>query len=160
MLLSMKRTNTILLFCLILLTGCATIMSGVRQKIMFNSYPGRAAVLIDEVEVGKTPFQIKLSRNRNYQVMIKLDGYKTYETMLKRKFNAWYIGNIAFGGIIGLVIDPLTGAIYTLTPKEVNVELNGKAALNREKDNICVDIALEIDPGWKKVGQLEKQSAD
>ncbi len=156
----MKITNTLLLLSLILVTGCATIMTGVRQKIIFNSYPGRAAVLIDEVEVGKTPFQIKLSRNRNYQVMIKLEGYKTYEVTLKRKFNAWYIGNIAFGGIIGLVIDPLTGAIYTLTPKEVNAELNGKTAFNREKDNIYIDIALETDPGWKKVGQLEKGSAN
>ncbi|HRP58447.1 hypothetical protein [Agriterribacter sp.] len=48
----------------------------------------------------------------------------------------------------------------TLTPKEVNVELDGKTAFNREKDNIHIDVALAIDPGWKKVGQLEKQSAD
>lgn len=157
----MKRTNTILLFLLMLMiTGCATIISGTRQKIIFNSHPGRAAVLIDEVEVGKTPFQIKLSRNRNYQVMIMLEGYKTYEVTLKRKFNAWYIGNIAFGGVIGLIIDPLTGAIYTLTPKEVNIELNGKTVYNREKDNVYIDIALAIDPEWKKVGQLEKRSVN
>lgn len=156
----MKRTNTILLFLLMLTTGCATIISGTRQEIMFNSHPGRAAVLIDEVEVGKTPFQIKLSRNRNYQAMIMLEGYTTYEVTLKRKFNAWYIGNIAFGGVIGLIIDPLTGAIYTLTPKEVNVELNGKTVYNRKKNNIYIDIALAIDPGWKKVGQLEKRSVN
>lgn len=156
----MKEINTILLFLLILMTGCATIMSGTRQEIRFNSHPGRAAVLIDEVEVGKTPFQIRLSRNRNYQVMIMLEGYKTYEITLKRKFNAWYIGNIAFGGVIGLIIDPLTGAIYTLTPKEVNVELNEKTAFYREKDNIYVNIALEVDPAWKRVGQLEKKSAN
>jgi len=36
---------------------------------------------------------------------------------------AWYLaGNIVFGGIAGwLIVDPLTGAMWRLSPKEVNV---------------------------------------
>jgi hypothetical protein len=43
---------------------------------------------------------------------------------LTKKFNAWYLGNIIFGGLIGIVIDPITGAIYELSPDQVNAHFN------------------------------------
>ena len=50
-----------------------------------------------------------------------------------QKFNAWYLGNILFGGIIGLVIDPITGAIYNLTPKQINAQLAQGTAFKTSK---------------------------
>lgn len=39
--------------------------------------------------------------------------------------DGWYIGNIFFGGLMGLlVIDPITGAMWKL-PKIVSVSLDG-----------------------------------
>lgn len=124
--------------------------------VKFSSTPSSATIFIDEIEVGKTPFEMKLERKREHHVMIKLDGYKTYETNLTKKFNAWYIGNIAFGGIIGLIIDPITGAMYKLTPAEVNAEMSKGVAFQTNKNDIHIAIALEIDPNWEKIGQLEK----
>lgn len=38
--------------------------------------------------------------------------------------NGWYIGNILFGGVIGLLaVDPATGAMYSF-PDSVNATLN------------------------------------
>ena len=88
--------------------------------------------------------------------MIKLDGYQTYETNLTKKFNAWYIGNIVFGGLIGIIIDPITGAIYNLSPDEVNAEMSKGTAFKVNKSDVYIAVALNIDPNWKKVGQLEK----
>lgn len=140
----------------VLLSSCATIVSGSKQSVKFTSNPSFATIFIDEVEMGKTPFEIKLERKKEHHVMIKLDGYKTYETNLTKKFNAWYIGNIAFGGIIGLIIDPITGAMYKLSPSEINAEMQKGVAFKSDSNSIYFAIALEIDPTWEKVGQLEK----
>lgn len=102
-------------------------------KIFKQSFIG--SNYLDEVEVGKTPFEIKLARKSEHSVMIKLEGYQTYQTTLTKKFNAWYIGNIVIGGWIG--------AIYNLSPNEINAQMN-------------IAVALNIDPNWRKVGQLEK----
>lgn len=141
----------------IIFSSCATIVSGSKQLVKFTSNPSTATIFIDEVEVGKTPFEIKLERKKEHHVMIKLDGYKTFETNLTKKFNAWYIGNIAFGGLIGLIIDPITGAIYKLTPSEINAQLENGVAFKGDNKNVYISVALEIDPSWEKVGQLERK---
>ncbi|MFN7099144.1 MAG: PEGA domain-containing protein [Flavobacterium sp.] len=138
----------------LLCSSCATIVSGSKQNVKFESNPSQATILIDEVEVGKTPFEIKLSRKSEHEVLIKMDGYKNYQTTLTKKFNAWYLGNILIGGLVGLIIDPVTGAIYNLTPKQVNAEMTKGTAFNYKKGDVYVAVALEIDPNWNKVGQL------
>ena len=153
----MKKSIFITAFATsILLSSCATIVSGSKQLVKFTSNPSSASIFIDEVEVGKTPFEIKLERKKEHHIMIKLDGYKTYETNLTKKFNAWYIGNIAFGGFIGLIIDPITGAMYKLTPTEISAEMQKGVAFKSSKNNIYIAIALEIDSNWEKIGHLEK----
>lgn len=140
-----------------MLTSCATIVSGSKQEVSFNSTPTNASIFINEVEVGKTPFKTKLERNKEHSVVIKLDEFKPYETKLTKKFNAWYIGNIVFGGLIGLIVDPVTGAIYQLSPKEVNAQLQQGTTFNKSKNGeIFIAVSLEKDSNWKKVGQLEK----
>ncbi len=153
----MKKLSFLIGISTILLTtSCATIISGSRQTVNFSSTPSQATIYIDEVEIGKTPFKTKLYRNRDYAVMIKLDGYLPYETKLTKKFNAWYLGNIAFGGIVGLIIDPITGAMYHLTPKELNAQLTQGTAFKTDNNGIYIAVSLEIDNNWEKVGQLEK----
>lgn len=153
----MKKTiiSTTLALTL-LVSSCATIVSGSKQNIKFSSDPSSATIFIDEVEVGKTPFEIKLARKSEHSVMLKLDGYQTYETKLTKKFNGWYIGNLFFGGILGLIIDPITGAIYNLSPEQVDAQMNKGTAFRSNGKDIYVAVALNINPKWEKVGQLEK----
>lgn len=139
-----------------LVSGCATIVSGSKQNVKFSSNPSTASIFIDEVEVGKTPFEIKLARKSEHSVMIKLEGYQTYQTNLTKKFNAWYVGNFLIGGLIGLIIDPITGAMYNLTPSEINAQMSKGTAFNSSKKDVYIAVALNIDPNWKKIGQLEK----
>lgn len=149
-----KSCISVSLAFVLLCSSCATIVSGSKQNVKFESNPSQATILIDEVEVGKTPFEIKLSRKSEHEVLIKMDGYKNYQTTLTKKFNAWYLGNILIGGLVGLIIDPVTGAIYNLTPKQVNAEMTKGTAFNYKKGDVYVAVALEIDPNWNKVGQL------
>lgn len=153
----MRKTiiSTTLVFAL-LTSSCATIVSGSKQNVKFSSTPAAATIFIDEVEVGKTPFEIKLARKSEHTVMLKLEGYQTYQTKLTKKFNGWYIGNILIGGVIGLIIDPITGAMYNLSPDEVNAQMTSGTAFKSNGKDVYVAVALNIDPTWKKVGQLEK----
>lgn len=145
------------LVALIFTSSCATIISGSRQVVKINSNPGSAKVYINEVEVGTTPVEKNLKRNQEYNILIKLDGYKSYETLLEKKFNAWYLGNILIGGVIGLVVDPITGAMYKLSPEELNANLEDKMVFTTKGKDIYVTVSLDIDPEWEKVGQLDKQ---
>jgi len=64
-------------------------------------------------------------------VKFELDGYQLYQTRLTQKFNGWCFGNILIGGLIGIVVDVSTGAMYTLSPSVINVDMsNGTIADN------------------------------
>lgn len=141
-----------------LFSSCATIVSGSKQNIKFSSNPSDATIFIDEVEAGKTPFAIKLSKKREHHIMIKLDGYQTYETNLTKKINGWYFGNIFLGGLVGLIIDPITGAMYNLTPKEINAELNKGTVFRVNNKDIYITVALNVNSNWEKIEQLGKSN--
>ena len=147
--------KSILLSSVLLLSSCA-IISGSRQNVEINSEPSSAKVYINEIEIGNTPVQKNLKRNQDYQLSLKLDGYKTYETKLERKFNAWYIGNVAFGGLIGLIVDPITGAMHKLKPEEIDGNLKSGTTYKTENGNLFIKISIDIDPNSEKVGQLVK----
>ncbi|MFP9100288.1 PEGA domain-containing protein [Flavobacterium sp. RHBU_24] len=153
----MKKCLTALAaFALVLsATGCATIVSGSKQYVNFTSTPAKASILIDGNFEGRTPMDIKLVRKKSHTVVIRLEGYKDFETKLERKFNAWYIGNIVFGGLVGIIVDPITGAMYKLTPGKINAQLSqATTSINGE---ILINVAL-VPEGTQleKIGQLEK----
>lgn len=131
----MKKITTLLSLSLLLLsTSCATIVSGSKQRIEVNSTPTNSTVYIDNKEVGKTPYNTKLKRNQSYSLKVTNEGYLPYQIDLHREFNAWFIGNAAIGGLIGIIVDPITGAMYKLKPvqynqspvEEVTVKVNHK----------------------------------
>lgn len=148
--------KSILLFSVLLLSSCATIISGSRQNVEIASEPSSAKVYINEIEIGNTPVQKNLKRNQDYNLVLKLDGYETYETKLEKKFNAWYIGNIAFGGLIGIIIDPITGAMHKLKPEEINGSPKRGTTYNTENGKLFIKISMDIDSNSEKIGQLKK----
>lgn len=150
-----KLISSLLVLSFFIFCSCATIISGSRQTVRFTSNPSAATVFINEVEIGKTPVFKSLKRNQEYDVVIKLDGYQPYHTSLVRQFNEWFLGNIILGGLIGLVIDPITGAIYKLSPEQIYAPLKNGTAFSSKGKNIYIAVALEIDEKWDKIGQLE-----
>ena len=129
----------------LMVTSCATIFSGTKQNVRFSSNPPSALVFIDDVEAGKTPFEMKLNRKSEHSVKMELDGYQTYQTDLTQKFNAWTIGNVVLGGVIGLVVDVSTGAMYNLSPGAINISLN-----NGSTDELPMKVVQEITPKVKQ----------
>ena len=139
-------TSTLLIGAILFLgTGCASIVTGTHRKVTFKSNPeGARFVVVNEkgktVAEGTTPFTAKLMKGkpyfmgRKYSITFAKDGYWETKHDVKSTVSGWYLGNLIFGGLVGLlVVDPLTGAMYTL-PKEVSVNLNPKAAASVEQE--------------------------
>ena len=113
------------------LGGCATIVARSSQTIIVGSVPEGAAVSITNaagvaVHSGNTPMSVTLKKGRgyfkpeHYVVRISKEGFQQQELKIDGAINGWYFGNIIFGGLIGmLAVDPSTGAMYTLQPKDV-----------------------------------------
>ena len=104
--------------------GCAAIIHGTKQKIPVNSSPSGAKVIVMGAHKASTPAVIELSRSEsNIVLRFEKDGYEPVEVAITRTVDGWIVGNIIFGGLIGLVIDFASGAAYKLTPAEVTVNL-------------------------------------
>lgn len=63
---------------------------------------------------------IDLSRKKDYEVALRLDGYAPYSFSIKHKidYEGWIIGNTLFGGVIALAINAATGEYYHLYTNE------------------------------------------
>jgi len=133
---------------LIASTGCASIITGSKRSVTFNSNPPGAEVIVaddsgKELHRGITPVVFKLRSGQaffesdDYAVDMKLAGYQEDKSVLKASLNGWYFGNIAFGGLLGLsIVDPMTGAMWRL-PKEYNVTLAPDSVMNSGTNNIA-----------------------
>ena len=143
---------------LALVTGCASIMHGTSQKIGISSSPTGANVIVDNMPRGTTPVFVDLKRDSEHIVTIQMPGYEKAQLTITKSVSGWVWGNIVFGGLIGLAVDAISGGLYTLSPEQVNAELHkGSASASYYKEGVFVVEALQPDPSWKKVGQLQRE---
>jgi hypothetical protein len=136
----------------LLFTGCASIVDGGDKKVHFNSQPEGAKVTVydkedKEVAVVTTPGMMKLERGgpysrRWYRVDYELPGYYPYETRINSTLDGWYWGNIVWGffglagaGIAFGVVDPVTGNMWTIEPRDVNCNFV-PTSLNLKPDEV------------------------
>ena len=117
--------NIIFAFSIIslLMTSCASIFTGTKDRITFNSTPAGATIYKDGVEQCKTPCTVLLKRSLgDTEIEYKLDGYETRIITLDKKFNV--ISVINLGNLIGWGIDALTGAIMKYDKKVYDITLS------------------------------------
>jgi hypothetical protein len=106
----MWRKNTarllvLTLTSLLLYPGCATLTRKKSQRIPVTSSPVGAAVIVNGVQRGVTPLEIRLTRKEKSQVIrIESPGYNPVEIRPKRKMSdVPKIGNFCLGLLLGLV---------------------------------------------------------
>ncbi|WP_085696300.1 hypothetical protein [Pseudomonas sp. B26(2017)] len=114
--------------------GCASIISTSKPVVgVYANSPDTTYSITDVagklIVTGQTPAQVPLNAGRGYfkrqSYIVKFhhDGYSDDVRNVDASVNGWYWANLLFGGLVGLfVVDPLTGAMYTL-PDEVNGNL-------------------------------------
>lgn len=130
----MKKTLAASVAALVL-SGCASIISGGTQPVTIKSVPDGATVTVtnragEKIHNGTTPLTVTLNRgagyfkSETYKVEVTKEGYELGHLDIVSTVNGWYIGNLLFGGVIGfLAVDPATGAMYSF-PDSVNATLN------------------------------------
>lgn len=121
---------------LALLTGCASIVNGGPGTVFIATEPAGATFTISRAGstitamTGTTPSEATLAKKRGYFsgqeyiLVVEKPGYQREEMRIKPTTSGWYYGNILFGGLIGLLaVDPATGAMWNLSPDNINLVL-------------------------------------
>jgi hypothetical protein len=134
----MKRILLVIIV-IIFATSCATIFTGTKDRISFNSTPSGAVIYKDGVELCTTPCSYKVKRSLNdTDLEIKLDGYETRLITLDTEFNVVSIINL--GNLFGWGIDALSGAVMKYDRKSYEISLTpNKTTSSIEPSRINID---------------------
>ena len=152
-----KITITLLACCCLptLFTGCASIMCGREQSVSLDSQPRGAEVLVydshGEIVFQKTtPCLAHLPRREHeflhgasYVVLVRKEGFAPVQVPLNGMVNRAYFANILSAGI-GYIVDPVTGAMWTLTPGDVDAKLVSENAAFFQKGGLTVCLKEEV----------------
>lgn len=137
--------------------GCASIVSKTAYPVAISSQPDQADIAITDetgktIFTGKTPTTVTLNTKagyfsgKDYTVTFTKPGYATHTAQIRRGVSGWYIaGNLFFGGIIGwLIVDPLTGAMWTLD-EQTTATLSPQTSLQNSAATLQV-VLLNVVP--------------
>jgi hypothetical protein len=157
------KTNSLrIIICVVIgifiLAGCASIVSKSNWPVIIRSTPDEADISIRDVKEGKdvfkgkTPTTVTLTskggyfKGKTYLVQASKEGFEKQSIEIISNVNGWYIGNLIFGGLIGfLIVDPLTGAMWTLDPKEVNLKLTSKSSeVPRDQRTLSIVLLKDV----------------
>ncbi|MBP7496868.1 MAG: hypothetical protein KA792_04305 [Bacteroidales bacterium] len=142
---------------------CATIVSKSSYPINIKSNPEGAKFIIfnkkmQEIYQGKTPATINLKSGAgyfskaSYIIDFSLEGYKSEKAIISSSLNGWYFGNLLLGGLLGiLIIDPLTGAMWKIDTKYIDVTLNYETYYNNYIPQLRIYNINEIPEEWKQL---------
>lgn len=109
---------------ILLMTGCGAI-TGLNSEVKFDSKPQGADVILNNQTMGKTPIKLKLKNDTDYNVVLRYSGYADYNAFVDSDISAGAIVTdiIFLGGVVGIVVDAITGGFYK------NKKLNEKTLL-------------------------------
>ena len=142
----MKNTlAVIVLSASTLLTGCASIMNGTTQQLAVTVQPSDAMITLtnengEQIEQKMGSMYYKLKRgngffsSNNYVLQLNRQDYQTEIIPIESSASGWYIlGNILVGGFIGwLIVDPITGGMWTYSAKGDKDISNLKVVMSRD----------------------------
>jgi hypothetical protein len=115
-----KIILTTLAIATLVLSGCASIISGTNQTLTFTSDIEGVNVYVDGALIGKTPVSASFKKNKAQTVMFRKKGYETITREITKSFDSVAILNI-FWDLS--TTDLITGAVYEYAPNAIYVEM-------------------------------------
>lgn len=142
----MKRIRfSVFAFAVLFLPGCATILTGTKDTISFNSTPQGAIIYKDGVELCKTPCSVRMKRSINdTDLELRLDGYETRVLTLDKEFNVVSIINLGF--LLGWAIDAISGSVMKYDRKVYDITLRQEKRVSELRP-----VRIDIDTRKKAV---------
>lgn len=118
------HTTAALAIVAMMTSGCATIVHlGSTEELSVSSEPSGATVVIDGTERGVTPLATKVERKKDHAVVLTKEGFEENQSRVESHISGWIAGNIILGGLVGLLVDVMSGGGYTIEPDKVAVTL-------------------------------------
>ena len=108
--------RTGLVFVVVLLSGCATMIRGTSQPISINTDPSGATATLSDGRSCTTPCTLEAKRKETLQIALEKEGCNSTSTAM--------VPTLAgAGAILGGMVDYGTGAVYDLQPNPLFVKL-------------------------------------
>ena len=137
-----------------------------KQSMSITTEPSGATLVITDLRTGgelvdtQTPYTASLKRGAgffkgaSYNLRFVHDGYVTRDVELVARTSGWTIlGNIiAPGGFFGLlIVDPITGGMWTLEPREADagIDLAEGVTLTFDENNLKVVLLNDLPEGLR-----------
>ena len=124
---SLHQQQAMMLFLsgiVILLSGCASIVGKTRYPVTISSTPPGAHYVIKKengsvISQGTTPNIVILNSSFGFaeaaRYVVDFQHHGVKQTLpLEAHLNYWYLANFISWGIPGLLVDPITGAMWKL----------------------------------------------
>ena len=158
MIFKMKNSGPAVAFVIMLAlsAGCGTLMNGTQHYLAITSIPPGARVTVDNREFFDTPITAVLDKGAKHTVQIELDGYLPFEMEISRKLNWLVVGELfLFAPMI--VVDMITGGIFTLSPEQVRARLKEEdIGLIEQGERLYISVVLEPATDMERIATLTK----
>jgi hypothetical protein len=107
----------------LLTASCGTIFHGTKVDVSIRSTPA-CTVTVDGGATYQTPTVVKLKRGESHIFKFEKEGCKSQTIQVDNGILAGtLVADIFLTGLIGVVVDLVDGAMYTLDQKDINVTL-------------------------------------
>ena len=130
------------------LSACATITKGADQTVTIQTDPAGALCRLERegttlAVVNPTPGTVQIDKSKNAVVVkCSADGHQDTFATLASEFQGMTVGNVVFGGLIGLAIDASSGAMNQY-PSEITLLLVPETFPTEEKKDTFFQSAID-----------------
>ncbi len=145
----------------VMLSSCASIFNRSEQPVQVSSMPSGLTFRVTDSEgkslaSGTTPGQATLStsngyfQSASYTFTFSKNGKVVGTQEVSSTVSGWYFGNILIGGLLGMVvIDPLTGSMYTLQDEVIHGGTPSTTVKQNTSGGITVLSLDQLTPGQR-----------
>ena len=125
----MKKISFLIIITILFSSGCATLLTGTKDTIAFDSTPQCAIVYKDGQELCKTPCRMPIKRSINSsEIEFRLDGYEPRFFTLEKEMN--FVSVLNLGNLFGWAVDAATGSVVKYSKKSYDLTMKSAALIN------------------------------
>ena len=143
--------------------ACASITQGSTQNVTVITDPAGAQCTLQRgtqsvAVIGRTPQSVTLDKSRqDIAVLCKQEGYEDGAGTLVSEFAGMTIGNVLFGGLIGVAVDSASGAMNKY-PSEIRLAMIPVSFPNElARDDFFARRRVDLD---REAAEVEKRIAE
>jgi hypothetical protein len=119
----MRTVLVVAALAVLMTTSCGTIFFGTKIDVAVRSTPA-CTVTVDGGATYQTPTVVKVKRGDSHTFKFEKEGYKSHTVQVDNSILVGtLIADIFLTGLIGVVVDLVDGAMYTMDQKEIEATL-------------------------------------